>query len=124
MEAEVNLNAALNMENRIHQDRKTSHLAQIYTDLGRMKAGMGDMKSAQDYLEKSAKILKHRKNEAYYYRSINWNSPMFIEIPDIQKRQDHCTVSFCASLNDGDAGPSLKDVNRDFDLLLEQTGGK
>ncbi len=124
MEAEINLNAALRMEGRLHQDRKTTHLAQIYTDLGRVKAGLGDMKSAQDYLEKSAKILKKKKNETYYYL-INQ-----LELANLYRDTGHPEKArplygeLLRRLNDGEFGPSRKDVTREFDLLLAQTGGK
>lgn len=123
-DAELNLNSALNMENRLHEGRKTTHLAQIYTDLGRVKAGLGDMKSAQDYFEKSAKILERRKNDSYYYL-INQ-----LQLANLYRDTGHPEKArplygaLLRRLHDGEHGPDLNDVNREFDLLLAQTGGK
>jgi tetratricopeptide (TPR) repeat protein len=124
MEAEINLNAALGMENRLHRDRKTTHRAQIYTDLGRVKAARGDMKSAQDYFEKSEEILKRKKYESYYYL-INQ-----LELANLYRDTGHPEKArplygdLLRRLDAGDSGPDRKDVNRELDLLLAQTGGR
>jgi tetratricopeptide (TPR) repeat protein len=124
MEAEINLHAALGMENRLHRDRKTTHRAQIYTDLGRVKAARGDMKSAQDYFEKSEEILKRKKYESYYYL-INQ-----LELANLYRDTGHPEKArplygdLLRRLDAGDSGPDRKDVNRELDLLLAQTGGR
>lgn len=124
MEAEVNLLAALRMESGLRKGRKTTQLARIFTELGKVKAGMGDMKSAQDYLEWSARILKKKKDQDYYYL-INQ-----LELANVYRDTGHPEKArplygeLLRRLNDGESGPSLKDVNREFDLLLAQTGGK
>ncbi len=123
-DAELNLNSALQMESRLHDGKKTTHLAQIYTDLGRVKAALGDMKSAQDYFEKSAKILEKRKDEAYYYLINQLQLANLYRDSGQPEKAKPLYGALLRRLHEGEHGPDLKDVNREFDLLLAQTGGK
>lgn len=122
-EAETNLNSALRMQQTLSRRKKDTQLAQIYSELGKVRAAQGDLLMARKYLERAAETLKSKRNSAYHYL-LNQHALANL-YRDIGETNLATPIyeSLLSRLRDGERGPDIKDVQRDVDLMRAKTGG-
>lgn len=123
-EAETNLNSALRMQQNLSRRKKDSMLAQIYSELGKVREEQGDTLMARKHLEQAAAILKNKSNASYFYlNNQHALANLYRDIGEMNLAKP-IYENLLARLRDGERGPDLKDVERDFDLLREKMGGR
>ncbi len=123
MEAEVNLNRALEMNEALDNKGRNLKIAETLIDLGKLKTSKGEMALAQSYLERSAVILREQKEYGFFYLQNQWALANLYRDNGQFKKARSIYIEVIGRLISGDHGPNLRDVKRDFDILLAQTGG-
>ncbi len=123
-EAEVNLKSALEMQISMFKTQETLHLGQIYADLGRLKVAQGNVPAAQKYFEDAAGIFKEGRYNPYYYLKNAFELANLYRDNGQAGKARLLYEELSRRLNDGEIGPPVKDVDREFDILRLQTGGK
>jgi len=81
------------------------------------------MALAQSYLERSAVILREQKEYGFFYLQNQWALANLYRDNGQFKKARSIYIEVIGRLISGDHGPNLRDVKRDFDILLAQTGG-
>lgn len=123
-EADTNLNSALRMQRNLTRSKRDTLLAEINTELGKVRAAQGDTLMARKYLEQAAETLKTKRRASYHYLQNQYALANLYR--DIGEKNLAMPIydQLILRLRDGEHGPDIKDVERDRDLLRDQSGGK
>ena len=122
-EAEINLNSALRMQQNLSNRKRDTQLAQIYSELGKVRAAQGDLLMARKHLEQADETLKTKRSSAYHF--LNNQHALANLYRDLGETNLAKPIyeSLLSRLRDGERGPDIKDVQRDVDLMRAKTGG-
>lgn len=126
MDAEVNLARSIEMWDELKKSERVNNVeyARIYTDQGRIKAGLGNTNEAMKLFEKAQAILKKHKHRTFdTMRNELAMANLFRDNGQFSQARDLYS-KIIRKIDNGDAGPDRKIVMRDWDLLRRMSGGR
>lgn len=126
MDAEVNLARSIEMWDELKKSERVNNVqyARIYTDQGRIKAGLGNTNEAMKLFEKAQAILKKHKHRTFdTMRNELAMANLFRDNGQFSQARDLYS-KIIKKIDNGDAGPDRKIVMSDWDLLRRMSGGR